>query len=300
MEFKSFTHTSDGVKRGYIESGTLKELWFHTGTTCNLSCSFCLEGSFPGNDRLSEPTLAELKPYIDEAVSLGVENLSFTGGEPFVNKDFVNILEYASNLKPCLVLTNATKPLENYYEKILAIANGKENISFRVSIDHHTAEKHDVERGKGNFAKALKNMKKLQEQGFNVSLARQSEKNEDKEVVNGLFQKVFNDYEIKADTRIISFPDFAPPSTQVDVPEITEDCMTRYQNEETRAKFMCHYSRMIVKNGDSLKIFACTLVDDDDRYATMGTLAESMNTKTLLGHHRCFACFSGGASCSEM
>ena len=39
--------------RGYIQPGALRELWFHTGTACNLACPFCLEGSRPGDDRHS-------------------------------------------------------------------------------------------------------------------------------------------------------------------------------------------------------------------------------------------------------
>ena len=42
------TVTPDGEPRGYIQPHALRELWFHTGTACNLSCPFCLEGSKPG------------------------------------------------------------------------------------------------------------------------------------------------------------------------------------------------------------------------------------------------------------
>jgi len=98
--------------RGYIQPQTLKELWFHTGTICNLSCPFCLEGSKPGDDRLNKMALEDIVPFIDEALALGVEQFSFTGGEPFVIKDMVKILEYALERRPCLVLTNATNPLK--------------------------------------------------------------------------------------------------------------------------------------------------------------------------------------------
>jgi hypothetical protein len=55
--------------------------------------------------------LVDVQPFIDEAVALGVEQLSFTGGEPFIVKDFVAILAYASERRPCLVLTNGTDPV---------------------------------------------------------------------------------------------------------------------------------------------------------------------------------------------
>ena len=44
---------STGNPRGYIQPKQLKELWFHTGTICNLRCSFCFEGSKPGDNPVS-------------------------------------------------------------------------------------------------------------------------------------------------------------------------------------------------------------------------------------------------------
>ena len=77
--------TPAGQPRGYIESQSLVELWFHTGTNCNLSCPFCFEGSKPRDNRIEFITLEDIKPFIAEAVELGVAKFSFTGGEPFVN-----------------------------------------------------------------------------------------------------------------------------------------------------------------------------------------------------------------------
>ena len=42
---ENWYRTPNGDPRGYIESAVLRELWFHTGTACNLACPFCLEGS---------------------------------------------------------------------------------------------------------------------------------------------------------------------------------------------------------------------------------------------------------------
>ena len=62
--------TPGGEPRGYIESESLTELWFHTGTNCNLSCPFCLEGSKPGDNRIQFITLEEARSFIDEAIGL--------------------------------------------------------------------------------------------------------------------------------------------------------------------------------------------------------------------------------------
>ena len=48
-----------------------------------------------------------------------------------------------------------------------------------------------------------------------------------------------------------------------------------------------------------LRVYACTLVDDDPDYDQGGSLAESLGARVMLRHHRCFSCFKYGASCSE-
>ena len=104
---------------------------------------------------------------------------------------------------------------------------------------------------------------------------------------------------IPVETRIVRFPDFHPPGASPKLPEISETCMTRYLDAERRAAFMCNFSKMIVKQGGRCSVYACTLVDDCAGYSLGSTLREAMQERVMLGHHRCFACFSCGASCSE-
>jgi len=116
-----WVETPEGDARGYIQPERLSELWFHTGTTCNLRCPFCLEGSKPGDNRINPMGFDDAKPFIDEALSMGVKSFSFTGGEPFVVPEFIEILRYALDYRPCLILTNGTEPVLNRLEDILPL-----------------------------------------------------------------------------------------------------------------------------------------------------------------------------------
>ena len=140
--------TPNGEPRGYISAHTLKELWFNTGTRCNLACDFCLEGSSPSDKRLQSPKLEEMIPYIDEALALGTEQFSFTGGEPMLIKDMVAVLEYASRFKPCMVLTNGTAPLLKRLAALVGLGTTRHPIAFRVSLDSPDAKAHNMGRGK--------------------------------------------------------------------------------------------------------------------------------------------------------
>jgi len=57
---------------------------------------------------------------------------------------------------------------------------------------------------------------------------------------------------------------------------------------------------MVVKSNGRMRVYACTLVDDDEDYDLGDTLAESLKPRIRLKHHRCYACFAFGASCSEL
>lgn len=294
------TVTPDGDPRGYIQPHALRELWFHTGTACNLSCPFCLEGSKPGDGRLDRITLADAQPLMDEAVALGVEQFSFTGGEPFIVKDFVNILRYASTLKPCLVLTNGTDPVLKRLHQIETLRDQPHPISFRISIDYPDESRHDAGRGVGSFAKSWQSLRALKELGFRISVARQMARNEDTAAVESAFRALFADYELPTDMTIVAFPDFLTPGSDPNVPFVTEHCMTTYQTEESRQAFMCAFSKMIIKKSGRMRVYACTLVDDDESYDLGGTLAESLAKRVMLHHHRCYSCFAYGSSCSEI
>jgi molybdenum cofactor biosynthesis enzyme MoaA len=292
--------TSVGEPRGYIQPHALDELWFHTGTACNLDCPFCLEGSKPGDGRLDRITLDDVRPWIAEAVGLGVRQLSFTGGEPFVAKEFVEILSLAADSRPCLVLTNGTDPLLKRLPEVEILRHAAHPVSFRVSIDHPDEGLHDAGRGRGNFKKALLGLCALHTRGFGVSIARQMQPDEDAAAVAAGYRMLLAYHGLPADLRIVSFPDYDVPGARPDVPDVTESCMTRTQTEETRRAFMCAFSKMVVKQDGRMRVYACTLVDDDPTYDLGASLKEAMPRRILLAHHRCYACFEFGSSCSEL
>jgi sulfatase maturation enzyme AslB (radical SAM superfamily) len=293
------SYTSDNQPRGFIQPQKLSELWFHTGTNCNLRCPFCFEGSHPGNHRLQPITLTDIRPFIEEAFTLGVKQFSFTGGEPFLNREMVEILNFCLDFNPCLVLTNATKPLLNKLTQVKDLASKKHSLSFRVSLDFPDPITHDQNRGAGNFSLSLKVMGELYQMGFKVSVARQAQAKEDVLAIHAAYLPFFRQAGLPEDTTIVSFTDLSLPGTHPNVPQITQTCMTTYKTQKERELFMCNYSKMVLKKDAQMRVYACTLVDDDEFYDLGNTLTEAMRAKIMLGHHRCFGCFSFGTSCSE-
>jgi MoaA/NifB/PqqE/SkfB family radical SAM enzyme len=291
--------TPRGDPRGYVQPHALSELWFHTGTACNLECPFCLEGSKPGDNRLQRIRFADAKPWIDEATALGVGQFSFTGGEPFLVRDLVRVLDYALERAPCLVLTNGVDAVTRRLAQLAPLRERPHPLSLRVSIDWPDAARHDAGRGAGNFAKAWDAVRRLHDAGFRVSIARQMARDEDRPAVEAAFRALMRAAGVPEGLNLVFFPDFGTPGSRADVPYVTEHCMVTFQTEQTRREFMCAYSKMVVKKDGRMRVYACTLVDDDPAYDQGGSLAESLGVRVMLRHHRCFSCFKYGASCSE-
>ncbi len=296
----SWLYTPSGDKRGYIQPRELHELWVHTGTICNLACPFCFEGASKNSKRIVPVSLVDVKPFIDEATALGVKQFSFTGGEPFFNENLLEILDYCLDRNPCLVLTNATKPLADALPKLKAFRQKKYPLSFRVSIDSPQKELHEKNRGIGNFELTLKNCLELKALGFNISIASQLRDVKDLAALKEEYKKLFKQYSLPENINLVFFPDLLLPFQSPTIPFITENCMTSYKTEYERDKFMCAHSAMLAKKGDKVHIYPCTLVDDDDDYNMGETLKDALQYRVMLRHHRCFACFSSGTSCSEL
>ena len=275
---------------------TLRELWFHTGTNCNLQCHGCFEGAGPGRHRIEAATFNDMRPSLDEAVRLGVENISFTGGEPFLNPDLLRTLDYALDHTPCLVLSNGTAPLQNAIKSLAAFLRKPHPLSFRISLDYPDAARHDAVRGEGRFEEALAGIQSLYRSGFAVSVACRRQTGEQQEQAEAAYQRVFAAQGLPADLPLVSFPELK----DVAVLQISEHCLAHYHTAESRAGFMCAFSRMVVKQNGKMGVYACTLVDDDPVFNLGATLEQAVATRVMLRHPRCSVCFSHKVSCSQL
>src|SRR5947209_5210069 len=124
----------------------LDHLWFQVaGTVCNLACRHCFISCNPHNHSFGLLTLDEVRRRLEESVSLGVKEYYFTGGEPFLNRELVPMLELTLRYGPATVLTNGTVLKEEWLERLRrADEQSVYSLEFRVSLDGFTAETNDA------------------------------------------------------------------------------------------------------------------------------------------------------------
>jgi pyruvate-formate lyase-activating enzyme len=151
-----------------LHPGPLDALWFQvTGTMCNIRCEHCFISCGPANRTFDPLSLDEVERRLEESVGLGVREYYFTGGEPFIHPDIVEILTRALARGPTTVLTNGTLLKSRQVEALAAAAERSPfSLEFRVSIDGFDRATHDALRGEGTFERALAGVELLLAHGF--------------------------------------------------------------------------------------------------------------------------------------
>ena len=295
--------TAKGEERAVVALTRLHTVWFNTGSLCNITCKNCYMDSSPTNDDLGYLSLSHVVDYLDEIAVEGypVEEIGFTGGEPFMNPDLPAMIEKSLNRGfRVLVLTNAMRPLHHRRDALLAIRKCHgDALSIRVSIDHFTREKHEAIRGNRTWDPMIEGLRWLAANGFNLNVAGRTcwdeMENETRAGYRAFFQS--EDINVNADdpARLVLFPEM---DLAVDVPEITVHCWDILGvKPET---IMCATSRMIVikKGANSPVVVPCTLLPFEKEFELGNDLSQSAGGVRLNHPHCAKFCVLGGASCS--
>ena len=306
--------TAKGERRARVKLAALRTLWINTGSLCNITCRNCYIESSPDNDRLAYITRAEVGAFLDEIAVDGwpVDEIGFTGGEPFMNPEIIEMLGDALGRGfSLLVLSNAMQPMlrPRIRNGLVALrAQHGDRLVIRVSLDHYTEALHDTERNKGSYTKTLEGIDWLARGGFKLALAGRTCWGENEENARAGYAALIAErgWPIDAYDRgqLVLFPEM---DVRADVPEITEDCWSILHKDPNDV--MCSSSRMVVKRKGAERpvVLPCTLLPYDPAFEMGASLAESARADggmfergaVKLCHPHCAKfCVLGGGSCS--
>ena len=296
--------TATGQPRAQVDLSELRTLWFNTGTICNLACKNCFMHSTPKNDSLSFLGIHDVETFLKEIAEqeLPTLEIGFTGGEPFLNHEFLPMLELCLKKKyRVLVLTNAMKPMMKVAQDLEALRSlYHENLVVRVSVDHYDKRIHEMERGPNTWDTTLEGLSWLSSQQFACRVAGRNFGFETEGETRTEYGKLFRNHRIRIDAhdpeQLVLFPEI---NSLERVPEITDKCWGKL-NVDPR-KIMCSHSRMVIKRKGAVAptVVACTLIPDDPRFE-LGTSLVKSSHKIALNHPFCAQfCVLGGATCSS-
>lgn len=273
----------------------LDHLWFQVGgTLCNLECSHCFISCGPDNRSFGMMSLAQVEGLLEESRHLGVKEYYFTGGEPFLNRDLLPILEAALRLGPATVLTNATILPERALTELRRLDEGSlYSLEIRVSIDGASAATNDPIRGEGTFERAMDGVRGLLRHGFlPIITAMQADGSPEG------FE------EFRAALRAAGY---ARPRVKI-IPPLRlgrEPARSRGYRDEERVsremlegyddlQLLCSHSRTATDRG----VYVCPILIDSPAARLGDTIRDALRPFPL-GSPACYSCYLYGAICSN-
>lgn len=141
--------------------------YLHLTNRCNLHCIGCYSFDDRRN-KCDDLSTEDILMAIDQLKEAGVQNLIFSGGEPLLRDNILEIVKYAkvnANIANVNLITNGTI----FNKKILSdISNYVDTVS--VSLDTYKSDMKAFLRDSGIFNKVLRSILWLKETGNNVNI----------------------------------------------------------------------------------------------------------------------------------
>lgn len=142
-------------------------LSIETGYSCNALCGFCPQVTYRNHaaetNTKTDLTTEEIKARIKQGAEEGYSSIGFSGGEPTIRKDFLELVEYckAHNYQSISLTTNAFRLAYKSYTRKL-IEAGVHYIN--ISVHGATAKTHNaMMRVPDAFKLAMNGIRNIQE-----------------------------------------------------------------------------------------------------------------------------------------
>lgn len=314
QKFSDPDWTAKGEQRASVALDALETLWMNTGSLCNITCVNCYIESSPRNSRLAYISAAEAVSYLDEIARLGLatSEIGLTGGEPFLNREIIPIIEAAlARGFRVLVLTNAMRPMQRPRLKagLLGLKDSYGGrLTLRVSLDHYAPALHEMERGAKSWRATLDGIDWLARNGFRFALCGRLRWDESEAEMRAGYARLIAEqgWPLQAGdpADLMLLPEM---DERIDVPEITTACWSILNLSPSAV--MCATSRMVVKRqgADRPTVLPCTLLPYDPAFEMGASLEEAARSDggmfeagaVKLCHPHCAKfCVLGGGSCS--
>ncbi len=273
----------------------LDTLWFQVaGTLCNIECTHCFISSSPSNRSHEMLTLAGVERRLAEARELGVREYYFTGGEPFLNREMLAILEATLRQGPATVLTNGMLLRPETCARLRELFDASDySLDIRVSLDGFDRESHDAVRGRGVWDKVMAGLRNLADAGLNPVIT-----------VTTVAEGVASSEGRARFLDLIRSFGFAKPRLKV-LPlfrigaeerrsRAYEDWERVAQLDESDArKLQCSSCRMVTSKG----VYVCPILIEQPEARMGETLAETLRPFPL-AYGACHTCWVEGVTCT--
>lgn len=187
----SFEHKKENLKEDSAYFNQTIRVYFEPTSYCNLSCVYCYAKAVKPNELIYDTVKSKM--ILERIIEYpSVDHIVFTGGEPLLRADTLDLAEYVRNKNIGVsILTNAMLINEENVKRFSVFNKG-----ITISLDAHLAEINDKTRGKGVFDKVIKSIKLLRHEGLDVRVTTVISKTNNK-YINEIMDYVHDELDIK-------------------------------------------------------------------------------------------------------
>lgn len=280
-----------------VELRALDTLWFQVaGTLCNIECTHCFISSSPTNRSHGMLSLADVERRLAEARELGVREYYFTGGEPFMNREMLPILEATLKQGPATVLTNGMLLRPEVCRKLRELFDASEySLDLRVSLDGFDRESHDAIRGKGVWDKVMIGLKNLADVGLNpvITVTTAAEGVESSEGRTRFLEIIRGFGFERPRLKVLPLFRIGAEEKRTRAYEEWERLSMESMTADEASVLQCSSCRMVTSKG----VYVCPiLIESPD--ARMGETLQETLRPFPLGHAACHTCWVDGVTCT--
>jgi AdoMet-dependent heme synthase len=151
----------------------LDSLWIQvTGTRCNIACRHCFVSCGPKADHIPMMSAEQVERALEDGRALGMRQVYFTGGEPFLHPELKRITRAALRIAPLTIVTNGLLVDDAWVDFVRAESErSRYSLDLRISLDGTTAEENDRVRGHGTFDRVIATLRRLGQAGLSPTVA---------------------------------------------------------------------------------------------------------------------------------
>lgn len=275
----------------------LDTLWFQVaGTICNIECTHCFISCSPKNHAHEMLSLADVERRLAEARELGVREYYFTGGEPFMNRDMLPILEATLKQGPATVLTNGMLLRAEVCRRLRELSDASEySLDIRVSLDGFDRESHDAIRGRGVWDRVMIGLKNLADAGIDpvITVTTAAEGVASAEGRTRFLDIIRSFGFSRPRLKVLSLFHIGAEEKRTRAYEDWERLTNESLTNEEAATLQCSSCRMVTSKG----VYVCPILIEEPQARMGGTLAETLH-EFPLRYGACHTCWVDGVTCT--
>jgi molybdenum cofactor biosynthesis enzyme MoaA len=281
-----------------VELRALDTLWFQVaGTLCNITCTHCFISCSPKNHSHEMMSLAECETWLEQARELGVREYYFTGGEPFMNRDMLAILERTLQQGPASVLTNGMLLKAETCTRLRVLFDRSDySLDLRVSLDGFDEESHDAIRGRGVWQKVMTGLRNLAAAGLNpVITVTTAAEGVETGAGRTRFLDLIRSFGFdKPRLKVLSLFRIGAEETRSRAYEAWERLTDEMvAGDAAAATLQCSSGRMVTSKG----AYVCPILIEEQQARMGSTLQETLRPFPL-AYGACHTCWVDGVTCT--